>query len=396
MNWKDYKQDMDHIQHSQRNHQTWISAMQEADYDKQIRRVRLSHFAVVITVIFMVMIQMFPVNIMDQTPLLTKKADSTMFHQPIKADLPKISIGLTAGGMGFPGIDVRNHQEIERGNPWREDYPIETLPVYKNGIQLGPRNEILQGGLSDQMMEERFNLYEDRLSFTGYLGEKELDVCKSREYNEGKIHIYYNGVINIEIDKDVYPITQKLQATTREEAQQQSLALAQELHDVLRLKQPAPYVSLHYNNENEACWDYGVYDEKDDPFEDMYSYNMNQITFSETDNILYIRIQSYVVGEMIGSYPVISLDEARQRFIDGEYLSLSLAPASDLDIAKIELIYHRSDISEYIVPMYLIYAAVDPSKLIHQDGLTCYGFYYVPAIESQYVEIYEKNDLKFN
>lgn len=400
MNWKNYKKDVDYIQYSQTNQQAWIIAMQQEEMqrcdDKQRKRGRIPVYVFVLSIVFLIIAITNPMYVVDSSPLNMKMIDSAVFHQPIQDNLPLIRVGLTSGGMGFPSFILANHHDVDNGNPWLEEFSIESLPVYKNGIQVGPRNEVLQGGHSDQALQELIEMYEKRLSFSDHINEVAIDSNLERSYKEGIIFIHRNGSINIQIYKDKYPIKQTLHATTREEAQQYSLALAQELNNVLDLENPAPNVSVHYNIDNEACWNYGVYDKQIDSFDDMYAYSMKQIQFSANDNDVYISINSYLVGEKMGDYPIISLKDARQRFIEGKYLSLCPSPASEMDIAKIELIYYRTDMSAYIVPMYLIYAAIDPAYVIDNEGFQTFGTYYVPVIDSQYIEFEDVSYHKFN
>ena len=48
----------------------------------------------------------------------------------ISGDLPQIAIPkYESGGMGFEGLMYYSAEELENGNPWREDMELSTLPV---------------------------------------------------------------------------------------------------------------------------------------------------------------------------------------------------------------------------------------------------------------------------
>ena len=53
--------------------------------------------------------------------------------------------------MGFEGLMYYSAEELENGNPWREDMALDTLPVFRNG-SYDPSGAGVPVGLSEAEM----------------------------------------------------------------------------------------------------------------------------------------------------------------------------------------------------------------------------------------------------
>ena len=104
----------------------------------------------------------------------------------------------------------------------------------------------------------------------------------------------------------------------------------------------------------------------------------------------------------MGDYPLISVEEARTRLINGHYQTSAPVefPGEDA-IAKVELIYRTGGQEEVFLPYYRFYVllpsgakGVPPED--SETGLKNYGAYYVPALSDDDVKNMPTYDGHFN
>ena len=90
-------------------------------------------------------------------------------------------------------------------------------------------------------------------------------------------------------------------------------------------------------------------------------------------------------SQVIGNYPIISVEEAKKLLLEGHYAtSYGMSYVVDEnDIKGVELMYRLYGLEEYHMPYYRFWIEVPQEK--QENGLNCYVAYYVPAIESQYI-----------
>ena len=63
-----------------------------------------------------------------------------------KPDLPKLTITENnIDGMGFEGYMAYDISELINANPWQEDIPLTTLPVYKRAVDVRSSYSIVTG-----------------------------------------------------------------------------------------------------------------------------------------------------------------------------------------------------------------------------------------------------------
>ena len=96
--------------------------------------------------------------------------------------------------------------------------------------------------------------------------------------------------------------------------------------------------------------------------------------------------------ELLGNYPLISKEEAVDKVLRKEYLSV-IDYDRDIDksdIMSIELVYYAGPTNKIILPIYKVY--LNLKDTVHDyssedNGLEHYGLFYVPAIKGQYLNI---------
>ena len=88
------------------------------------------------------------------------------------------------------------------------------------------------------------------------------------------------------------------------------------------------------------------------------------------------------VGELMGQYPLITVDEAEQALVEGRcYTSVTETFPGIDHLGQVELVYREG--SETVVPYYRFW--VELPDLETESGLRTFGAYYVPAIEPDYL-----------
>ena len=144
---------------------------------------------------------------------------------------------------------------------------------------------------------------------------------------------------------------------------------------------------------------YQVTDISGEGAERLLNTNFRKATFAPyDDNSLWI-IRVYDVYdslEKLGDYPLISIDEAKEKLQKGESAMIGTDekyPVEDMSkVVGIELSYKYSVLDEYTLPYYVFW--VETGEV--QFGLKEYSPIYVPAIEEEYISDIPTYDGSFN
>ena len=102
---------------------------------------------------------------------------------------------------------------------------------------------------------------------------------------------------------------------------------------------------------------------------------------------------------MIGKYPIISAKKAQALLEEGYYVSSTFDPFPGTDtIKQVELTYRTAPWSPLFVPYYKFYVEEPESAYLGNDlpGIKSYATYYVPAVDSRYIESLELWDGSIN
>ena len=85
-----------------------------------------------------------------------------------------------------------------------------------------------------------------------------------------------------------------------------------------------------------------------------------------------------------GDYPLISVQEAKELLLNGNYISdVMYELMGEEYIKKTELIYRLGVHEEYFMPYYRFY--VELPQVEKNDGMKTYGAFYVPAVKGAYI-----------
>lgn len=342
-------------------------------------------------------------------------------RQPAPTNPEKITIPEFSGeGMGFEGYMCYDISELNNGNPWSEDMNITALPVYQNGAY-DPSGAGIPTGLSEEEMMERLTFTASALGLellsTEVIadGQADKDTGMAPDTDPTAIHAETNGgTIDIQADggilyflpdeglalPEVYHFTHS--STTDDEAESVLSYLVDAYGELLGFEHPKALSWGDYNIYGELNRSYQVYDASGDDLEDILNYNFRRVSFYPDDNgnLYGIRKNDGLLSaEKLGDYPVISVEEATERLIAGNYqTSVPAAFSGEEYIGKVELVYRTGRLEEVLLPYYRFYVLL-PDTMISSasdHGLQIYGAYYVPAIAAEYIANMPTYDGRFD
>ena len=147
--------------------------------------------------------------------------------------------------------------------------------------------------------------------------------------------------------------------------------------------QEITYVTTNLLGEGERH--YAAYDKGDTYEESILNFNFQRARFSSTTDgwLTYISIYDRLPQlEKIGDYPLISVDEALEKLMDGEYIQ-PVGSSFDFDRNDVEMVsLEYMDVPvEYLIPFYIFY--VDHEYEEMKKGVKNYGILLVPAIDAE-------------
>lgn len=325
-------------------------------------------------------------------------------------DLPELG----AGTMGYEGYLYYDASEIENGNPWREDMAFETMPVFKNGAY-DPSGAGFPRGLDEdeimRLLEKTARSLGTRVLETETQKESGAVYYIAARTGRATLRAYANGDIGFDLwskypwnlEDGLGPIelpegySMTHHDTTTEQALETMEYLTRTYASFLGFGEPAVIVSGDYDIYGRYNRGYEVYDASGDDLQDILNYAFCRASFGPDDDgrlsTIWLR-DGLSLLEKIGDYPMIGIDEARERFIAGLYqTSVPYDMPGEEYIAKVELMYRNSRLEEVCLPYYRFFVELpdDENPNAQKLGLKTFGAYYVPAIASEYIgnaEIY--------
>lgn len=321
---------------------------------------------------------------------------------------------LWADGMGFEGYMCYDISELDNGNPWSENMDITALPVYKNRAY-DASGAGIPIGLSEEEMTERLKIAVDALNLevlsteviTDGFPENYSDTAAETGPAElraatdnGALHVLADGRISYFLPDEGLALPDEYHFTyydtTEEEAEHvlsYLIASYRELLDseLLAFEDPRAVTSGDYNIYGAFNRSYYVYDASGDALEDILNFNFRYVGFlpSHTETLWGIQItDGLLLAEKLGDYPIITVEEAKERLIAGNYQTTVPAAFSGEEyIGKVELVYRTGRLEEILLPYYRFYVLLTDagSETADENGLKTYGAYYVPAIADKYI-----------
>lgn len=293
-------------------------------------------------------------------------------------------------GLGFEGCFAYSISDLTDGNPWNDKMSIASLPVYKNPLA----NE-----------ETRYITNENRKKLTAYL----LEVGKMFNLSADEIVISEDGdspamaligkangltisvtagmTARVAFDSAVALSHPLCSVSTYDEMEKTAAELRGMYADSLFTKQPKVNISGgDYDVDGkEQRYSLSLYEGGGSDKESILKFNLSPVLFGgdEEGRLETVSVNRADETQKVGDYPIISAAEAKQRLLDGKYITTVTKEVdiTESNIGKVELVYRRELSDSYIMPYYRYYVYLSQSK----DNLRTYGIYYVSAISGEYL-----------
>ena len=172
---------------------------------------------------------------------------------------------------------------------------------------------------------------------------------------------------------------------TDEEARELILWLTDKYAAAFGFDDPQPVTYVESNLVGDCTRKFAVYDKGSSDVADIINYNLARVEFYIEDGFLAgVRIIGRLdVIEEVGSYPLISVAEATEKLLAGEYKSLSgNYDIEEEQVEKVEIVYSTGT-EAYLIPYYQFYVN-DPYEGMREDVVN-YKICLVPAVADEYI-----------
>jgi hypothetical protein len=284
---------------------------------------------------------------------------------------------------GVTTHDIHAQKPFCEANPWYEGNGVTHLPIFPNSIRM-------EGGLAQETKRDFADYVNGFLGLSGdfvSLPPSDTDY-KSNGFNPlsplnqqniinngGNVGIYITaeGVVHI-IARNNELLSEEMRII-QESPEHNNIPVCRYLCD--------KYAPLFHTKG------------------DLYDYGMNIFNCQSSGNIPHGGALngtipfSLIRPKEIGYYPIITLEEARERLMAGEYISPYIENSPfERQIVAATLVYpfNQRFYSDYIMPFY-VFAIEMPGSLrvvYTDDGTAMFGkeykFYYVPAVRGDLLE----------
>lgn len=328
------------------------------------------------------------------------------------------------GGMGFEGVMYHNIGELEdslQANPWNENCDIATLPVYRNGTHLdgagtpwGLCEEEMLALLERAAEDLGVGILEINKKWSTMVGAEDLltGLSASVDREGWKLEVSANGEVEFRVDEMPLPVS--WERTERLESY-----LLEEFSDLLHFQLPVSAVRLQRSSDHEMGYYYYAYDGAGSMEEQIlnaaFRYSRLYATVTASSGLNgTIRLYDWLIkAEKLGDYPIITAEEAKERLLQGKYVtSVPYEIPGEDYVSAVELVYRDGPLEDYYLPYYCFWVDLSPVEPIKeepesypngageewrcQEPLVTYGAYYVPALPEEYLTNLTVYDGRFN
>ena len=340
-------------------------------------------------------------------------------------ELPQIAIPqYGSDGMGFEALMSYSAEELENGNPWREDMALDTLPVFRNG-SYDPRGAAPTGLNEAEMIAELESAAKvlgleilDTKPETYNMMSEDGTIIPSEVYmisaitNSGSLVVRADGSLDYYLPSG-YELPEGYHFTYYDTSDREAKEVMNYLTEkyayfikayYLNFDHPEIVLEGDYTYDGDYGRSYFVYDAGTDITERILNYAFRVAEFVPDDdsgNLMLIRLRDGLSkAEKLGDYPLISVAEAKEKLLDGQYqTSVPVAMPGEAYISKVELVYRSGLREETFLPYYRFYVELqdaDGWKMTQSNGLKTYGAFYVPAIQDDYISNLSTYNGSFN
>lgn len=310
-------------------------------------------------------------------------------------------------GYGNGGYWAYESAELVSGNPWREEMELTALPVYYNNLTYDA-DFVPEGADAEKMRQRlletagRFGLAAGEL--TVIEGPRSMCVIRAdgsrAETREPQWLAVQTDTLRLEVDQRLNVTATFTPALSlpeeihfsMESSYEELLAAADYLLEtyggLLAMEEPQIVISGgEYDVYGQQIYSLAFFDAGGSDAEDVLCYNLEQARFFSgvEGGLEMIRFFQPDVSWYLGSYPIITAAEARERLLDGRYIASALFETpEEAHIERVELVYRTGEYELCYMPCYRFYVELPEQQCA--DGMRTFGTYDVPAVEGQYLE----------
>lgn len=287
-------------------------------------------------------------------------------------------------------------------SPWSEDMNITSLPVFRNNEFTPYPQSAAAHPLSETRMLEKGSLIAERMNYEivetkkdilleyGSHGDPYIGSVELIGRDGQSIRVNACGEVRITVpDSLLDPEKYNLEKTGAPDGQTYEgiRYLTAYFSGALGFSEGIGYVSEYDTAEAEHFRaEIGCYDGSGDNIDRLLSYNFRRAVFEKNsgESIVMRIAPEPESSEKVGDYPIISLEEAKQRLQFGMYQTScsDLFPGLE-DVVGVTLGYRHTAGDEYSLPYYIFYVNIGKSH--SEDGLYAVVPFYVPAIKEEYM-----------
>ena len=299
-------------------------------------------------------------------------------------------------------------QCIQDANPWNEESKVKKLPVYYNASFYGEDekvNDFNEDELKEQLkdMAEKVGIeYEDsKLKKQGGLDQEILEWIQEKEGSIANEYLYFKdcsisekGIqVMVKDNKDTVIIFSPclvLEKSQKENEYDQIVLIAKQLQEMFPKicgvdKYQYDINGGDYTIDGRQKWRI-AFVLKNEPEEEKniinYNFHRIEVSLDENNNVYSITVHNENLNNKIGDYPIMTVEEAKNRLLEQQYWTSATYPPNQDNISKIELIYKTSNYHKYYAPYYRFWVS-NGEKM--QNGLEIYSAFYISAIEEKYL-----------
>ncbi len=337
-------------------------------------------------------------------------------QKPIDSNLPMITLNSEFGdSMGFEGYLAYSIDDLVNANPWNENTNLTHLPVINNEVIYNSQqaNQPANYTLMETLLRdtaESLGMDIHNLSVTNDTPSQEEQDIITKKF-DGDVPEGYFNISKLFMEDDTYQIEIDTSYTTTiefkspiklpdeynftwnatyDEAYKVAEYLKVEHNNLMGFKDPAINISGgDFNIHKEQSYHISFFENSLNETEAILNYKFNTINFYCNDSGELDLVRKYYtnLGDVIGNYPIINIDEATDLLKKGNYITtVPYEFNSTNSIKKVELVYRNSRYEKVFIPYYRFYVELYDEYELLDNGLNTYGAYYVPAIRSEYIE----------
>ncbi|NLY54302.1 MAG: hypothetical protein GX060_06775 [Firmicutes bacterium] len=341
------------------------------------------------------------------------------------SDLPKLTVNTELGAFGFEGYLAYDISELQNSNPWTEDNQLTTLPVFTNPNEYDRAGAPVDGLSPQEMLAEaekianllgleitsqNTSMYQVTAKCRGAEIEIQMDghvlltlapervhlakeIGKLSDYNSLTISFEYGyEVIGEALYSRGMPLPDGYSFTYENTSNEQALEITQylfsEYGSFMGITTAGYDLAAAYTYDGVLTRLHTfVFENAGSLTERILNYNFNRLYFAATElgELGAISYYKADLSQKVGDYPIITAAEARQLLLENHYItSVPEAFPGEEYIAHVELIYRTGRLDTVFMPYYKFWIEMPTMEL--KNGLKTFGVFYVPAVQSQYLE----------